>query len=720
MISWRSFTTSKVLPTFVGESGYSGTYSTSYSFEFPEPQGTNQAGVSGTGSIRDEITINRYLTSQDNSFGDRASVFRNSTGGIVASQGSERTVSNYTSVTENSTIIRGNFYDGGGNLLERIPTINLSPLATVTQETTKTEPYQSGYRTTKTDDKGFTFKWVTTLVEIENSKGEITEIPSVSRVSTYTTQTIQDNKTRPGTRTITATTGGPVQLKTYTAVDGDVVVVAHTIIELNSDTLAASIETPSSLSPLTNFPFTNQRFTLFFKDEYAETLSFLTNINDYTQTTTQTTTNKTDTPTTRQRVIQETWKQWYQDFEYTESCDPEKSVERTVAVSSPFIHIKTITEETIGNGSVTTFQTFNGFSTQTTLIAVPAFARFSRTTIGNVGSFIQRPRTYTFTNTFSFETTTFFVSGELTKTSTVDSPGFIGDFLFPWKTFGDEAKRLFSVKNSETSLSQSTTISIDPQTIRDDNFNSQTINEGATTFLSYQEKKIGQFYRKATTATIFSNNATAIKAAQLAGLASPALTFDTKNTHSTVGVFMTHNAEHTWEEMSPPGLISQSVVGAVPLTPTFSGLIYRNAEGWELCDTSDYTSVSGSRIGSQFTTTINWQSLSDSSTVQTTSSGTFTVDSTSSAEIGVETQIATRLGGFQTPNASVSVFLSPGIVHSTTYDALGSSTESALLEIGLTFESSVSGQLPITLLSFIPRVQGRGVYTQRLLDNGLP
>jgi hypothetical protein len=715
-----------VLPTFVGENGYSGTYSTSYFEDFPEPDGTNQAGASGTGSINFKITLNPSLTSLENSFGDRLSAVRNATGGVETSQGRQIVTTSAIRVSENSTIANRNQYVNSiSQVVEQPPTINSSPLTTVTQETTKTEPYESFYATTKTESEfddgegNFTpyesYVWTTTIFEIDTES-----VTSVTEITTNATVTVVDFKTRPGTRTITDTTGEPVQFKTYTAADGDVLVVAHTIYELNSNTFAATVETPSSQSPITNLSYEPQKFTLFFQDGYAETLTFHKNINEYTQTTTQTTTIKSDVPTTRQQQVEETWKQWFVSFEYTESCDPQKTVERTFALSSPFIHRSTITEETVGNGSQTTFQFFNAFSTQTTFVELQGRKPFSRTGIGDDGSFIQRPRTYTFTNTFSIETSTFFVSGDLTATSTVEGPGFVEKIRFPWRTFGDGAKRLFTINNPETSFLQTTTIVAAPQTIRDDQFVFETNYESESFYLSYEEKKIGQFYRKATNVTFFRNNATEIKAAQLAGLASPDLTYKTENTHSTVGIFMTHNAEHTWEEMNQEAWISQSVVGAVPLTPTFSGLIYRDAEGWQFCDTSKYTSVRGSRVGNQFSTTIAWQTVEGTSTKNSTSSGSFSVNSAGSAEFGVRLESPTIAGGFVTPKAARTVIISPGAVIATTYDASGSGTVSTSLSTGTTYSSALTGPQPITISSLIPRVQGRGVYTQRLIDNGLP
>jgi hypothetical protein len=302
----------------------------------------------------------------------------------------------------------------------------------------------------------------------------------------------------------------------------------------------------------------------------------------------------------------------------------------------------------------------------------------------------------------------------------VESPGFVEKNAFPWRTFGDAAKRLFTINNPETSFLQTATIIVVPETTRDDQFVFQTQNSGTTRYLSYEEKKIGEFYRKVTSLTLRNNTITMLAASQLAGLASPALTYETKNTHSTVGIFMTHNAEHTWEGLTAAGLISQSVVGAVPLYPTFTGLIFRDSDGWELCDTSDFTTVKGARVGDRFSTTIAWQTVEGTSTKNSTSSGEFTMGSTNSAEFGVRQGAQTIAGGFETPNAASTVIVTPGALLTTTYNAAGSGSGSTSLDTGTTYNSAPTGPQPITISSFLRRVQGYGVITQQLLDNGLP
>jgi hypothetical protein len=198
---------------------------------------------------------------------------------------------------------------------------------------------------------------------------------------------------------------------------------------------------------------------------------------------------------------------------------------------------------------------------------------------------------------------------------------------------------------------------------------------------------------------------------------------------------MEANAQHTWEGGQNAfgnftgialASISQRVVGAAPLYPTFSGFIRHDEEGWELCDSTEYTTVRGSRVGSQFSTTIAWQTVEDTSTKNSTSSGEFTVKSASSAIVGVQIgeQYILRkypiVGGFETPNAARTVFVSPGALATTTYDASGSGSGSTSLASGTSYKNSPTGPVPITLSSFLPRIQGYGIYTQALLDDGMP
>jgi hypothetical protein len=317
--------------------------------------------------------------------------------------------------------------------------------------------------------------------------------------------------------------------------------------------------------------------------------------------------------------------------------------------------------------------------------------------------------------------------------------------VLPWFSTGDGDRRYFAITNNATTLVKTTsrliifghTWDIQNESKTDDTWPPGPsagggAGEGAS---KWQNIKQGEFYFKRTPGfqalgQNSSATATAVRAESfLDGLASPALTYATQNTHSTVGVFMAANAQHTWEGGQnafgfftgiAAGNISQRIVGAVPLFPTFSGIIRRDAEGWELCDESEFTTVRGSRVGSQFSTTIAWQTVEGTSTKNSTSSGEFTMGSTNSAEFGVRQEAQTIAGGFQTPNAARTVIVSPGALLTTTYDSAGSGSGSTLFPTGTTYNSAPTGPQPITISSFLQRVQGYGVITQQLLDNGMP
>lgn len=725
MISWRSFTTSKLLPTFVGESGYS----LSMSFSYTETPINNYESASSTVAL----TSNRSLTSVTSQSvqSEIRIITGEEPGPPFPKPTTSRTetwleswiLSAATSVTENTTWKRGNrvFAEGSITTLieEDLPTSNSSPLATVTQESTKTIQGERQFRTTQTQEFQ-SFVYTTTVIG---------EAPKLSSTTTRQfgpqTQTVIKNEVRTSEKTVTTTTGSPVEFKTYTAIDGDVVVVAHTIWQQTSNTFAVSVNSPATDSPVTQLATLPSRFTVSYSDAYVETLTFQKNRSEFTNSTTQTTTQKTGIPTTRSVFFtKETWKVWEQVFQESVGCDPERTIFRSTLGSNQFNLRDTSAQQTVTNGSETTFQTFNGgeWALGTVLdnnnITVIQLAQTAP-----VSELSRKTRTFFITNTFSLDTTTFLISGDLTATSTETIPGYIEKYNFPWRSFGDNAKRLFTQPNSETKFHSTTTVLSVPQTTIDEELQLEKTTMGG--FVSITEgwtcKSVltGEFFRKAEGVSFFTNSATAVRAQILEGLASPNLTFETSNTHSTVGFFMSHNAQHTWASPGA-GFISQGVVGAVPLYPTFSDLITEGADGWELCDSSEYTTVAGSRVGQNFSTTIAWQIREGTSTKNSTSSGSFTVQSTSTAQIGVSVDPGQTLGGFATPNASRTVIVSPGVVLMTTYDASGSGTLSSSYSTGRTETVAPVGPVPITISSFIPRVQGYGVFTQALLDDGMP
>lgn len=743
MISWRSFTTSKVLPTFVGESGTSVSYSYTATTPRKEPTGTNEAGLAGKESLKASATINRTQTKEIWASGETNS-FWNSTGGVAVSIG-RGGLSSERSVTENTTWTRKNEYvpDGAGETRQATPSSASSPLATARQESTKTESYESGYRTTKTisayeDEEGnegeplVGYKWTTTVTGAgTNAKTTFTEITA------QTTETVEDYKTRQGQRTVVTTTGADVLFKTYTAIDGNVELIAHTIYELNAGTFAATVGASAEMA-VTALSFTQGRFTRSFA-EYMEPLTFVVDRDAFTSKTTKTTTAKSGVDTTRVKFTQETWKQWFVSYEYQDGCDPQREIYRTTVYSSPYNHFKTEEEATQTNGSETTFETLSSFDTTTSLSKKFNFTglRLDCTTQVDTGNRKQITRTRTVTNTFEAETTTFSISGEVTRTSTANHPGYIDAWRFPWKSYGDGAKRLFTITNQATVFYETTIETVPETTVNiDANFEvtatyapfGQGIPTEAgsdTNAITIQDIKEGEFFRRVVGFSTRRNNATVIRAASLLGIADQNLSFQTTNNHSTVGILMTHNAQHTWaglEGQIEAGSISRGVVGAIPLYPTFSGVMSEGAGGWELCDSSEYTTVVGSRVGQNFSTTIAWQTIEGSSTINTTESGTFTLNSSSSVLFGVATgfSVVQPWGGFFTPNASRTVYISPGAVLLTTYDKNGFGTLSTSYSAGTTYQTAPVGPVPVTMSSFIQLGQGYGVFTQTLLDNGLP
>jgi hypothetical protein len=66
------------------------------------------------------------------------------------------------------------------------------------------------------------------------------------------------------------------------------------------------------------------------------------------------------------------------------------------------------------------------------------------------------------------------------------------------------------------------------------------------------------------------------------------------------------------------------------------------------------------------------------------------------------------------------VIVSPGALLTTTYDSANSGSGSTLFSTGTSFTTTPVGLVPITLSSFIQRVQGYGAIELNLLDNGLP
>jgi hypothetical protein len=730
MISWRSFTTSKVLPTFVGESSITASTSFSYSntlklFDINQNQSFTQSST----QIRTEkLTRNATLTYGE---GYRGFTFEDIVGNRIDDQPNDITS---IIVTQNSTI----------NQSRSIT--NISPPAVVRQETTVTEAWEREIQISTTisayegeDEDGNVLNdpivenvWTTTSTVLTNATGGTRGVTNFDFTTTNTTETVQSFNVVPSTRTVTTTTGGDLTFTTYTHPDGDVLLVENTIWESVPNVgpggyqwrSAVTANSPNSEIPITALAYAPSRFTVLYS-EFTETLPVRADSASTIPVTTRQT-QKTGHKTTRVGFAPDNYTGWFYSFETRPCKNNSDGANRFVPVSFPINGQSTFEEPTQVNTTTETFQTFNGRLT--------AISFQNYTTI--IGADFNKPdqnRTSTFfvPNTVPKETTTFQLSGQLTTSKSITWPGLFDKKGFPWSSTGDGARRFYSLSNSATTLIKTTSEAISFAHSWNISYSTTFIaDESGTITENWENKKIGQFYsKKIPGATTKSNAATAIIAQSLDGLASPALTFATQNTHTTVGVFMTANAQHTWEGGQNIfgnftgigfGNISQRVIGAIPLYPTFSGLIRRDAEGWELCDTSEFTTVRGSRVGSQFSTTIAWQTVEGTSTKNSTSSGEFTMGSTNSAEFGVRQEAQTIAGGFQTPNAARTVIVSPGALLTTTYDSAGSGSGETSFATGTSFTTAPVGPVPITLSSFIQRVQGYGVVTQQLLDNGLP
>jgi hypothetical protein len=578
------------------------------------------------------------------------------------------------------------------------------PLATVRQQTTTTVNFERFFRffTASTaeqeiDENGniinnevFTTKiWTTSNTILTDAQGETQNSLYFTTISSNLTKQFATFQPFLAVQTVTTTTGNDVFFQTSSANGALSAVVANTIWESAPRfdpgegwnwRLGVSVNSPHSLTPLNELTYSPSRFTVSYFEVYTKTLS----VRDFSESTISATTKqdiKTGHETTILDFSFDSYKTWAYIIQ-TRSCENRsEGVIRRVPRSFQ-----------IFNNS--TFEKLTQINTTTT---VPTAS-------------------YSVLNTASEEITTFQLFGPLVTQSSITWPGIIDKNIFPWFSTGDGARRFFNLPNSATTLIQKS---------------SRLVTFGHTGIVASKTTITGQFFQKNTPGVIGENLSfvTILDSPNINGIASPDLTYITENTHSTMGFFMSANAQHTWEkyyttENTNSGNISQGVVGAVPLTPTFSGVIRNDSDGWEFCDTSDYTTVRGERIGAEFSTTILWQKNEGTITKKSTSSGFFTVNSTLSAEIGVFQQARSffNFGGFQTPNAARTVFIPPCAILSTSYDASQSFSGSTIFETGSTYEIVSVGQVPITNFSILRRVQGYGCFTQalELLDNGLP
>jgi hypothetical protein len=652
MISWISYTTSKVLPTFVGEEFASSSSTWSQSFD----AGTDYRGSSFPAG----------------SYGDSSFYSSDATITISRADGLETIVSR----SKRSRISRRQFYtyanNGQRGTSETLTTFT-NPLQIVFQETTSVSSYFGYKRSTQTisgysywDEDGDTPQietlqgsiWTTTLINTF-SDGQPTEIKSFTQKTTTTMSTVQSIVTGVPMTSLYTTTKDKKEFETYQHPSGDVVVVENTIFEMVPSRGGAfggydwksAVSCESYLTqevPITDFTYAPTRFTHFFSETYVTTL----NVRHSSLST-------------------ESKSSVASDFRISGSIIEPRSQEILISPG------RTVFPWNSSNGKTTTNYFIPG--SQTTLVVTKS----EKEDFG-----------HTYSSTLN------------SKSATVYPPG-TGPYPNPIGGGGEGG---------------STT---EGQTLKSGVFYVKNFDHGSG--FSYLS---GVFLK--------ANSFTAVAANRVYnGIANADLSFNSQNTHSTYGIFMNANPQHTWQErygFVDAYSISNGIIGLVPIGPTFTGIVSLNAQGEEIAETSKHTTISGSRIGSNFTTTAAYQNSSNGITVKTTESGFFTMQSVSSVHFGVSSDsvnaillnYGTRVynyynqifGGFTTPNASRTFYISPGVIHSTTYDATNSGTGSTSFVSGTTYATNDVGFVPITMFNLIACIQGYGVVGQDLVDQG--
>ena len=753
MISWRSYTTSKVLPTFVGARGESGTYTDSRSVEIVR----KQRDLDVTSTIVYKTCSDSYSTKNKNGYIFTPTFSEYSYGNTIIYKANDERFSivsserNYsgrrqTEVSENSTFQKTTYNDG-----DTEEYTFSTPAQQFWQETTTTIDYarfivtaiSASAITVTWGDEDFGFYeyetpimatlWTTsestkTLGIGTNTSTYSTKYPQ--KVWTETTGVVPQTTTNASTRKTTTYVNS--SFVTYTATDGDVAIIAHTIYEeLDRDEANAAKFLTLSDAPVTAFSFeTASQFTLSYLDEYKETLSVLDL--SLEKTTRSTFDYYTDIETTVTGYTSETCTVWGYSYE-TRNCADGQIVDCRRLTSRADTFISTISSQGFQQTKTTTSFTGIGFLYET-------YYEFG----GVSPAYRQKnsmPELYTFTdsafNQVTKEIPFFSLSGDLIAFSSQEWP-FVDANVFPWLKRGGGNARVIGYPNTKTTListasgvcyyeyswninrndaSSTLIIGNSNRTEEAAGASVSAVKEGAF-FIKWDQNgsiPLGQIKTGSTAlAIVYRHDKTAGF-----GLANPNLSFTTANTHSSVGAFMSDNAEHTWEGGNDMGSISKGVVVANNFT--FNGFIQRDSEGWQLCDASRITTVNGSRVGESFSTTISWKTVEGTSTKETTSSGSFTIKTATKANFEAEVDTApTIAGGFASPNASRSVFVYPCFLLLTTYNASTSGTESIEYLNGTTYTTAPVGQVPITISSFIPRVQGYGVFTQGLIDDGMP
>lgn len=764
IIQWLSYTTSKVLPTFVGQSEITASASGKY---------TQQSGIDMMGLFHGAMTVSdvqsftrnrtrtimrwswtgtQVLYSYDDAPGNTANPIPPEDRYIATGETNfgEAMVQSETFVNQNSTNKNGTV-ETGGTFKIRQQTTERQPAETINIRSTGISNVDVQYWTTTRIEDGTTFK---TIPELKDGQVQ-------STVNSFGETVTEGIRVVDGVEEKTFTT--------YTATDGDVILVAHTIYEIHPQLngwwrhqLAVSLDSPTETQFVTDLSYiTSSRFTMSYSEEYTHTYPVRNdNLRTKGVTSRETHLEKNEpitTETTTVSYTSETYKQWQRSYplqtrrcpgftgetvyEYETYDDEGNAGVEYETIYDGIIYKKpdytfypanfgyTIQGNTKVSTTKETFETEMGRSdTQTTTTV-------NYTTTIGVTDFtkpnVKVTKTFYVNNNISESTTAEVISGDLLTWSSQAQPGLVqfdegGDGLtFPYTSTGDEYKKYyFKRNNSTTSFSETTILKVFQHTWNIEHDESPEfmylnagypLNDGNKS--AWANKKLGNFYEKHIGFSEIHKIVSVIRNDNFGtrfGVANANLSYNTANTHSTVGLMLTANPQHTWT-MEADGLaqISRGVVGAYPLTPTFRGIIDHDDDGWPVCDATGKTSVAGKRIGANFSTTIIYNVVQNSKTVQTTSSGSFTASTSIQQECG---EVSAHLwnsvvfGGFETPNAARKEFW-PGRVAAliTTWDASNSGTSSTYNSSMKTEEFTKVGPVACTLSSFIKIYQGRKI-----------
>lgn len=732
MISWRSYTTSKLPPTFVGQEETTESWTRSNANEFRTETASESYKATPTGSTRagdQGGTQNLYSENED---GDR----------VVIGQDEYNLGGPYnhtTTVNKNTT-----FY------WNRDP-FSL-PLQTVKQETTTEIPFTRQIRTTSTISayEGFEgqqipiegYVWTLSTYET-NRNGENTTLTTVSQITTETTLTVAGGKEVPSSY-LGTTTFQEQQFSTYDAPDGNVRVVAHTIYKptalrgfgLNGSTWESAVSMQQSGSDLiTNLSLITEQFTVSYIAT-SESLPARADSDSTTAITTLQTLSENHATTTVGRS-NETYPVWFLEINtrtceertgftvYTEQDEEGEVLEYTVydAVSQNTLQsfennsVITFEEPTIVNTTTSTFETYVGKPTKTV-----TETGYTTKIAGNDDADDEElTKSFYVQNTSSTETTTSYLSGFFLTTKTQSVLAFVDNQVFPYTSFSETNREIVNTTNADTEIVTSTSVTVSFGHSYSISFRSKSTN--------WQAKKIGQFY-KTGQARFTAINDPYLNFVNFQirreGVDDPNLNFDPPYGKTAFPRLLTANAQHTFgnpfnnfarDHFIDRGSFFPQFVGAIPLTPTFTGIASVGPDGWELCNSSEFTSITGRREGASFTTTAAAKSKDGTSTVVETSTGTFTAGTESNYPLILGDPLFT-IGGKMTPNASVTALFYPGAYLITTYSKGQSGTSSTLYsEI---FTSAFEAGEEVSRYQKISRVAGFGVKEMLLADFGDP